>query len=215
MCGHRRFFYLGQNAIAGFALSAAFIGFALSATGCGSADQRPSPPVVDPSAYTNAACPIDLAAPASEGANHTARACLPVTWASNPPASGTHYGSWPVFRAYDQPVPWGFLLHGMEHGAVVLAYNCPDGCAADVAAAKEVMAAVPHRPKCARAPVILTPDPGLSSRFAAAAWGHVMRASCFDRRAFATFIAQHANQGPEYFPEDCGVVDFEAQGWCP
>ncbi|MBC8133072.1 MAG: DUF3105 domain-containing protein, partial [Deltaproteobacteria bacterium] len=53
------------------------------------------------------------------GAAHVA-ACSTLTVPSLPPTSGSHYPSWPVFRAYDKPVPWGFLLHGMEHGVVVI-----------------------------------------------------------------------------------------------
>src|SRR6185436_4611852 len=103
-------------------------------------------------------------------------------------------------------VPWGYLLHAMEHGVVVIAYNCPDGCAADVAAATAVMEAVPRKSACPkpRPPVILTPDPKLSARFAAASWGHILRASCFDAEAFLRFASAHANQGPELFPNDCG-----------
>ena len=93
----------------------------------------------------------------------------------------------------------------MEHGAVVIAYNCPEGCASEVQAAKEVMAAAPAKPGCPRAPVILTPDPTLDVRFAAAAWGHVLRASCFDRQAFGDFIAERRDMGPEKIPGDCGV----------
>jgi hypothetical protein len=160
-----------------------------------------------------AACAITLADPPDEGGMHAAL-CAPVTYGSNPPSSGTHYPTWPIFRAYDMPVPWGFLVHGLEHGAVVIAYNCPDGCAADVAAAKALMADTPAR-SCGRPPVILTPDPTLSVRFAAAAWGHTLRAPCFDRAAFSAFITAHMNRGPELIEGDCGALDREATGWCP
>jgi hypothetical protein len=160
-------------------------------------------------------CMLQELAPALEGGNHIP-ACMAATHTTNPPASGSHYPVWPFFRAYDKPVPWGYLLHAMEHGVVVIAYNCPDGCAADVAAATAVMEAVPRKSGCAkpRPPVILTPDPTLSVRFAAASWGHILRASCFDSQAFLRFATTHANQGPEFFPNDCGS-ELEAGGWCP
>ncbi len=170
---------------------------------------------VDTSTPPASACAIEREDPRSEGAGHTNKLCEPVSYKSHPPSSGTHYGTWPVFRAYSEPVPWGFLVHGLEHGAVVIAYNCPQGCAAEVAAAKALMASVPNKEGCSRPPVILTPDPTLRTRFAAAAWGHVLRASCFDRPAFAAFISAYANKGPEYFPSDCGAVDYEGMGWCP
>jgi hypothetical protein len=222
-------------------LLAAFATLALAAAGCSDSDPLPSSAdaqavldaqvVPDAGAVVDAgdgadatddasdvlpadaACMVELSDPLTEGANHVAT-CSPVQWGTNPPSSGMHYPSWPVFRAYDKPVPWGFLVHGLEHGAVVLAYNCPGGCAADVAAAKAVMAATTPR-SCGSPPVILTPDPTLSVRFSASAWGHILRASCFDKAAFAAFITAHRDRGPELFATDCGAVDLEADGWCP
>jgi hypothetical protein len=176
---------------------------------CG--DNRNAPPTIDVDAGPK--CVVEELAPPNEGAMHV-ESCRPVSFSTSPPSSGTHYPSWPVFRAYDKPVPWGFLVHGLEHGAVVLAYNCPDGCPDDVAAAKELMAAVPAR-RCGSPPVILTPDPTLTTRFGAAAWGHVLRAPCFDRARFLQFITAHANQGPEFWDTDCGALDLESTGWCP
>jgi hypothetical protein len=208
----------GRLAIVALALSAFTIG-------CGEDDPPAGPSdaaaddaatdAADAGAASDAAgsCNVTTEDPPEAVGNHVPL-CSAIQWASNPPSSGTHYPEWPVFRAYDKPVPWGFLMHGLEHGAVVLAYNCPDGCAADIAAAKQVMQAVPAR-ACGKPPVILTPDPTLSSRFAASAWGHLLRAPCFDRSAFAAFITAHMNQGPELISGDCGIVDKEATGWCP
>jgi hypothetical protein len=159
-----------------------------------------------------ATCAVELATPVFEGANH-ALECTPLTHGSKPPASGTHYGFTAAFRVYTQPVPWGFLLHSMEHGAVVIAYNCADGCPADVAAAKALWEATTKK-ACGKPPVIVTPDPTLDVRFAAAAWGATLRAPCFDRQAFAAFVERHANMGPEFFPQDCGALDREGSPWC-
>jgi hypothetical protein len=159
-------------------------------------------------------CNVEVAAPPDEGAAHVER-CAPVTHASKPPASGRHYPQWPVFRVYDRPVPWGYLVHGLEHGVVVIAHNCPDGCADQLAAVKELVANTPSNRACPRPPVIVTPDPTLDVPFAAAAWGYTLRARCFDGERFARFVARLADKGPEFFSSDCGAVDLEAQGWCP
>jgi hypothetical protein len=159
-------------------------------------------------------CAIEVAAPPSEGAAHTDR-CGPVQYGSKPPSSGTHYPIWPVFRVYDKPVPWGYLVHALEHGAVVIVYNCADGCPDQVAAAKALIDATPPKAGCSRPPVILAPDPTLDVPFAASAWGYTLRAKCFDRDRFAAFIQRRANQGPEKIATDCGSIDLEATGWCP
>ena len=159
-------------------------------------------------------CVIEELSPPSAGGAHVAL-CSALTPATNPPTSGPHYGRWPVFRVYDRPVPWGYLLHGLEHGVVVIAYNCPDGCPDEVAAATALHACVTRKPACPRPPVIVVPDPTLDVRFAAAAWGHALKARCFDPAAFTRFVADHADRGPESFADDCGFVDLEATGWCP
>jgi hypothetical protein len=175
-----------------------------------------TPPVVD--APPGGSCVIEQLAPPDQGAAHVpvkaaTGGCTPVTYATKPPASGTHYGTWAVFRVYDTPVPWGFLVHAMEHGAVVIAYNCSN-CDADIAAIEKLWADTPPKAACPRPPLIVTPDPTLDVPFAAASWGHILRARCFDRAEFQAFITAHANQGPEFFATDCGATDAEANGWC-
>jgi hypothetical protein len=145
--------------------------------------------------------------------------CSALPPGTNPRTSGAHYPVWPVFRVYDKAVPWGYLLHGLEHGAVVIAYNCPQSCLLALDLAKKVIDGATPKAGCIppTPPVILTPDPTIEPgfEFVAAAWGQGLRAKCFDSAAFAEFIAANANHGPEFFPSDCGTVDKEATGWCP
>jgi hypothetical protein len=158
-------------------------------------------------------CDVQVAAPADEGAAHI-DTCSPATYHSKPPSSGNHYPVWPLFRVYDQPVPWGFLVHGLEHGAVVIVYNCPAGCADQVAALKGMIESMPTKPGCSRPPIIVAPDPTLDVPFAASAWGFTLRAQCFDRDRFAAFVERRVNHGRENIPNDCGSLDREAAGWC-
>jgi hypothetical protein len=142
-------------------------------------------------------------------------ACAPVSYPTRPPSSGAHYPSAPQFKVYRSPVPWGFLVHALEHGAVVIAHNCGEGCEDELADAEEMIAAWPAKQACPRPPIILVPDPTSPDRFAAAAWGHTLRATCFDRQKFAQFIAERANRAPESAANDCGELDLERTGWCP
>jgi hypothetical protein len=136
---------------------------------------------------------------AIEGHDHVA-ICDAVSYRSRPPSSGNHYPVWAAYGAYDAPIAEGFWVHDLEHGAVVLTYHCPDGCDADVQAAKDMIAAFPADDSCAapvRARLILTPDPRLDVKFAASAWGYTLRASCFDPAPFRDFALRHYAQGPE------------------
>ena len=55
--------------------------------------------------------------------------CTDTTFDTTPPSEGPHYGRWAAFGVYESPVPWGYLVHSLEHGAVVIAYACGDDCA--------------------------------------------------------------------------------------
>lgn len=112
-------------------------------------------------------------------------------------------------------------MHGLEHGAVVVVYNCPGGCADEVAAAQAWIDALPPElPPCTGQPrVILAPDPTLDVKWAAAAWGWTLRACAFDQAAFQQFFLAHYDAGPEAGIEricrNSGEDDLSATGWCP
>ena len=43
---------------------------------------------------------------------------------SNPPTSGPHLATWVRAGVFDEPQSEGELLHSLEHGYVVISYNC-------------------------------------------------------------------------------------------
>ena len=116
-----------------------------------------------------------------------------------PPSSGNHYGCWPEYRTFDVPVPWGNLVHALEHGAVVIVYNCgAAGCPDEVARAQTFIGALPPDPGCGTdRRVILAPDPTLDVRWAASSWTWTLRADCFDEATFGQFYADHLGNGRE------------------
>jgi len=148
-----------------------------------------------------------------EGALHVTP-CSPVSYGTNPPSSGNHYPIWADYKTYTEAVPRGFWVHNLEHGAVVITYNCPGGCAGEVAQAQSVIdsyadlacftsAGVPRR-------IVMTPDPLLDVRWAASSWGWTLRASCLEPAVFLEFIQDHYNHAPE---NEChGDWDFQPDG---
>jgi uncharacterized protein DUF3105 len=130
--------------------------------------------------------------------------CTPgVSFDTNPPSGGNHYGNWAAFQNYDFPVPPGFLVHSLEHGAVVFWYNCPEGCADEVAEVEDFIDSLPEDPLCEAEGqgvprrAILVPYPELESRWAASAWGWTLNAECFDDGAFGDFYAARTGRGRE------------------
>ena len=162
-------------------------------------------------------CNAVVAKRALEGATHVPK-CSPVTYKSNPPSSGNHYPIWGAFGVYSAPLPRGFWVHNLEHGAIVISYNCKQGCADDVTRAKAFVASPPADPECGSGGqrVLLVPDPLLDTSWAASAWGWTLRADCFDEAVFRGFYQAHYNQSPEdvcspgqtlaelALPADCG-----------
>ncbi len=157
-------------------------------------------------------CTTVVQSHAIDASPHVA-ACSPVTYSTNPPTSGPHYPIWAAFKTYTSPVPRGYWVHSLEHGAVVISYNCPAGCDAELANLQAFLDAQLADPLCV-APLknrfIVTPDPKLDVLFAASAWGFSLRSDCFDLQALAGFIAQYYAVAPENFCVD--GVDVVAAG---
>ena len=129
--------------------------------------------------------------------------CSEVSYPSNPPAGGSHYPVWAAFQSYSFPVPRGFWVHDLEHGAVVFSYNCcasSEGCAEEVAQVQALIDSLPADPACPAATprrVVLTPDPLLDVRWGVSAWGATLRADCVDTGRFEQFYLDHFGRGPE------------------
>jgi hypothetical protein len=195
---------------------------ALLAPGCasdpgagGRLDERTTLPDAPPLAPFEA-CTVTTAREPATSATHVA-ACAPLEYPFHPPASGPHFGQWAAFGTYDAPVPWGYLVHSLEHGAIVLAYRCePDECAAVVSALQSIAdARVDSLCRGADTPsrFIIVPDPTLDVAIAAVAWEHVYLATCLDLPSLQAFADAHYAQAPEDF---CAAgVDRSATGWCP
>lgn len=47
-----------------------------------------------------------------------------MVYGTNPPTSGNHYAQWTKWGIYDTPKDDRNLVHSLEHGYVILSYNC-------------------------------------------------------------------------------------------
>jgi hypothetical protein len=125
-----------------------------------------------------------------------------ITWGSNPPASGAHYGTWAAWdREYPQ-LDRGYYVHNLEHGGVVLLYHCKEDCPDVVKALNYYVRNAPVDPIC-NAPLynrmLVVPDPLLPEgvQVAAVSWGKIYTASCLDRPSLHTFVAANYGRAPE------------------
>src|SRR4051794_5951171 len=138
-------------------------------------EAAPPPPIV----FDGGSCTPLVEAPTIVPATHLPEGTA-IAYSSNPPSSGPHYPVWANFQEYATPVPDGYLVHSMEHGAVVLLYRCDaldagaGTCPEVVAALRSVRDALATDASCdptIRVRIILAPRPELDVPVAAAAWG--------------------------------------------
>lgn len=145
--------------------------------------------------------------------------CTPLNLPSYPPSAGDHYPIWASYQTYTQPVSPGFWLHSLEHGAVVLLYNCSRGCGEALAALTALIESLPVDPVCSAIPlnpakrrVILAPDRHLDSTFYALAWGWSLASNCLDTAAIHAFYNQHYAMSKENLCNE--GKDLSNSRWC-
>ncbi len=144
------------------------------------------PPTPSVTAVAGCATTVGTLQP-SEGTCYVLDTVTP-EWESEPPSSGPQYGD-PTFveGPHTEPVKRGTWVRNLAHGFVVIAYNCPTDCSADLAA---IVAANNGKH------YILTPDPLLTvSRFAAISWNYVYTFDTLDPAKLACFVNQHIEHG--------------------
>ncbi|HEX7666773.1 MAG TPA: DUF3105 domain-containing protein [Polyangiaceae bacterium] len=187
------------------------------------ADQASSRPRLDAPLRLGGPCDAVVDTPPLLPANHVGIG-TEVDYDSNPPSSGPHYPIWAAYQSYVVPVDRRYYVHDLEHGAIVLVYNCavgdagagvtddaavyddaggPGPCPEVAAQLQAIIDAFPNDPKCdpsafqPRVRFVLTPDPLLDVPVAAAAWGWTYKASCVDTATLSQFAKDHYDQGTE------------------
>lgn len=125
----------------------------------------------------------------------------PIMWSTNPPATGAHYPIWAGWDRHYRQLERGYWVHNLEHGGVVLLYNCPTGCDDVVAELLAVAREAPVDPTCegvVKHRIVVAADALLPAgvQVAAVAWDRLYTASCYDPYV-ATFVRSRYRQGPE------------------
>jgi hypothetical protein len=113
------------------------------------------------------------------------------------PASGNHWGAWAAWGTeYQRPIKRGFLLHNLEHGGIVLSYNCESPIASDACKQKRDDLAALFQ-SFGQKRVILTPDPTQPTAYAVRAWRWAFTSDCFNATTMRKFMSTHIHHGRE------------------
>ncbi len=162
-------------------------------------------PAVDAGPVTMAAgtCGMQTIVPSEPGI-HVAPG-TPITWSTNPPATGEHYAVWAQFDRSYTSLDRGYWLHDAEHGAIVLLYNCPTDCPDVVAGLIGVAQRMAIDHGCTlpiRHRAIVAADPLIPTQVGAVAWDVSYTATCVDAAYLDAFAHDHYEMGPEDFCTD-------------
>ena len=120
---------------------------------------------------------------------------------SNPPTSGPHAA--PVQAGfYNEAPPDENLVHNLEHGYVIIWYNCTRLDKAQCETLKTQIEAVMERAKPVTIgsdakKLIAVPRPTMDARIALTSWGRLQKLDAFDEAATNEFINKLRNQAPE------------------
>ena len=117
-----------------------------------------------------------------------------------PAASGPHWitnpsdvvptGSPARWGAYAAPLPDEVQIHNLEHGGIVINYNCSEGC---VELVDDLQSLIPGQ----GAQFILSPYPNMDTRIAITAWRHQDKMDEFDADRLNAFIDAYLDRAPE------------------
>ncbi|MBE4752948.1 DUF3105 domain-containing protein [Corallococcus sp. ZKHCc1 1396] len=114
----------------------------------------------------------------------------------NPPNSGLHCPTWLPCRSYTEEQPRCSWLHNLEHGHAVFLYNCPEGCADEVAKLEAAQARAAQGSNGVRR-ALIAPDAQLPKRFAAMLWRRTYLMDSVDPDALACLLAYQDREAPE------------------
>jgi hypothetical protein len=135
--------------------------------------------------------------------------CTVIDYVSNPPSSGNHWPVWAAFKSYDKPVPREMYVHDLEHGAVVMLFNCGTACPDVVAALEKTRSDFGIDPLCVMtdsagpaARIVISPDPKLATPIALTAWQSTYVATCIDAPSLLEFTQKHYGHGTETLCND-------------
>ena len=183
---------------------------AVAVLGCAKADRvdpaTSAPPIErTPEAVRSAAPFLGMHYPTQGHTHLTPGEPDDFVYNSNPPTSGPHREIFVDALINTKPIPSYVQVHLLEHGNVLLQYNC---ACPDVAAALgriAMSANKPHMKEGERLPtvaeaqnleengaaVMVAPYPRMKSRIAASAWTHLATFSAVDRPKIESFIKAH------------------------
>ncbi len=124
-------------------------------------------------------------------------------YSSNPPTSGPHYSGTLGSGFYDEDDRWvdplqnatGFIVHSMEHGYVVLWYNCSLVSESECDMLKNNIRTVIDTENQFK--IIGFPNTTTESPLVMTSWGYLLELDSWDDELVSRFVNRNRNNAPE------------------
>ena len=120
---------------------------------------------------------------------------------SDPPTSGSHYVEPAQAGFYDEALPDEQLVHNLEHGYVIIWYNCTGleetVCESFKEKIRGVMGQAGTAGLSSSIKLIAVPRLSLPGSIAATSWGRLYQPETFDPDELLVFIKVFRNKAPE------------------
>ena len=113
-------------------------------------------------------------------------------YSTSPPTSGSHSSQVPSWGE-QREVPEILQVHALEHGGVLVQYNCPTPCRDLVLRLRSITGSYNSK-------VILAPYSKMSSSIALTSWGKIDLLDEFDLERIEEFVKKNRNRAPESVP---------------
>ncbi len=126
-------------------------------------------------------------------ANHVPKGTK-IDYNSNPPAGGPHYGDSTAHAGfYDKAPQDGYLVHSLEHGAVILWYNPKELSKDQIVQLRNIFNQTSGKS-------IMTPRDSMDTPVALSSWGRVLKLKTIDEKQIKAFFETNIDRGPEQAP---------------
>ena len=113
-------------------------------------------------------------------------------YSTTPPTSGSHSSEVPSWGE-QREVSEILQVHALEHGGVLVQYNCPTACRDLIQQLRSITGNYNSK-------VILAPYSRMSSRIALTSWGKIDLLDEFDQERIEEFVKKNRNRAPESVP---------------
>ena len=143
-------------------------------------------------AHGDATLLANVVSPPDEGREHI-WPDHPVEYQTMPPTSGPHFPDPTAPGFYTTRPAFGYLVHSMEHGSVVVYYD-PAQLSPEIEKSLRAFVKANSDPEVG---IVAVPDTDFKYPFILTAWDKMLKLDKYDPQVVRAFLAEYLGRGPE------------------